>query len=146
MNTLHWIVNIKAPKLKVWKTMLEPETYRQWAEAFAEGSYFEGSWDKGATIRFLDPMRNGMVSVIAENRPYAFISIKHLGYVKNGVDDTESDEIKAWLPAFENYTFSDTGDMTELAIALDVPEDMRGYMEKAWPKALAKLKQICEAP
>jgi hypothetical protein len=28
--------------------MLEPDTYRKWTEAFTEGSYYEGSWDKGA--------------------------------------------------------------------------------------------------
>lgn len=144
MKTLHWTVNIKAPKLKVWKTMLDAETYRMWTEVFAEGSYFEGSWEKGSAIKFLGPTGEGMVAVIAENRPYEFISIKHIGFIKDGVEDTESDEIKAWAPAFENYTFSETGDMTQVAVDVDTMEDWEGHFEMTWPKALAKLKELCE--
>jgi hypothetical protein len=98
----------------------------------------------GARIRFLAPEGGGMVAVIAENRAFEFISIKHLGYIKDGVEDTESPEIKAWAPAFENYTFIDRQGATELKINVEILPEWEDYMQQTWPKALAKLKQICE--
>ena len=122
-----------------------PETFKAWTSAFAEGSYFEGSWDEGQTIRFLIPDGSGMVSMIARNRPYEFVSIKHLGIIKDGIDDTESEAARNWTPASENYTFSDAGTATELKIDVDTAQAFETYMEDTWPKALAKLKALCEA-
>ena len=144
MKTLHFSVTINAPKEKVWTVMLDPEGYKAWTDAFAAGSYFEGSWEKGQSIKFLGPEGDGMTSVIAEYRPFEFVSIKHLGYVKNGIEDTESPEIKAWAPSFENYTFSENKGVSEVKIDVDVDSEWEEDMEQAWPKALAKLKMICE--
>lgn len=92
MKTLHFSIKINAPAEKVWQNMLGAETYKIWTAEFAPGSYYEGSWEKGESIKFLIPNGDGMTSVIAENRPFKFISIKHLGYIKGGVADTESPE------------------------------------------------------
>ncbi len=126
--------------------MLGPETYELWTAEFCEGSYFEGSWNKGDRIRFLAPDGSGMTSVIDENRSHEFISIKHLGYIKNGVEDTESEEVRSWAPSFESYTFSDVGSSTEINVAVEVMPEFKDYMMKTWPKALARLKAICESP
>jgi uncharacterized protein YndB with AHSA1/START domain len=144
MKVLHFSTHINAKPKSVWEAMLAPDTYRTWVSEFAEGCYFEGSWNKGERIRFLGPDGGGMVAVIEESRPYAFISIKHLGEFKNGVEDTESESVRAWAPAFENYTFSGDGSSTELSVDIDVTPEWEEYMEKTWPKALAKLKDICE--
>jgi hypothetical protein len=54
-----------------------------------------------------------MTAEIAENRPFEFVSIRHLGIIKDGVDDTESPASRAWTPAFENYTFTEKDVVTE---------------------------------
>lgn len=46
MKTLHFSIDIHAPKEKIWKKMLDPESYKTWASPFMEGSYYEGSWEK----------------------------------------------------------------------------------------------------
>jgi len=86
-----------------------------------------------------------MTSIIAENKPYEFISIKHLGCVKDGTEDTESPESKSWAAAFENYTFSEREGATEVKVDMDVTSEFEEYMTNAWPKALARLKEICES-
>lgn len=144
MKTLHYSTIINAPRKRVWETMLGPETFKAWTAEFAEGSYFEGAWDEGQKIRFLIPDGSGMTSMIAANRPYEFVSIKHLGIVKDGVDDTESEAARSWSPACENYTFSDVGTSTGLKIDVEVTPEFEAYMENTWPKALAKLKTLCE--
>lgn len=145
MKTLRFESVIHAPRTAVWEAMLAPGTYRLWTAAFSEGSYYEGSWETGARIRFLGPGGNGMVSVIAESRPSEFLSIRHLGMIKDGIEDTTSDAVRAWVGAFENYSFSDSGTSTRLEVTIDVTADFEDYMNRTWPKALAVLKALCES-
>jgi hypothetical protein len=143
---MQFATDIQAPVAVVWQQVTAPQSYRQWTTAFCEGSNFEGSWDQGAAIRFLSPSGDGMVSEIAENRAHEFISIRHLGYIHQGVDDTTSAAITAWAPAYENYSFSALPNGgTRLVIDQDVALEYENYMTDAWPKALALLKQLCEA-
>lgn len=71
----------------------------EWTAAFCPDSYYEGGWNKGDKIRFIGEGENGekggMISEIAESRIHSFISIRHLGYFKNGVEDTTSEEVRA---------------------------------------------------
>lgn len=144
MKSLHFATLIQAKRDHVWNVMLAPHTYKLWTAEFAEGSSFEGSWAAGERIRFLAPGGEGLTSVIAENRPHEFLSIKHLGSIKDGVEDTESESVRRWAPSFENYSFSDVGSGTELRVDMEVTPEFEQYMAKTWPKALAKLKAICE--
>lgn len=144
MKKLNLTIVIHSKREKVWQTMLDPEGFKSWTAAFAEGSCFEGSWGRGEKIRFLTADGYGMASMIAENRPLEYISIKHLGIIKDGVEDTDSPESQSWVPAFENYTFRELKDATELQVDMDVAPQWEQYMKTAWPKALARLKEICE--
>jgi hypothetical protein len=135
---------IDAPASRVWEKMLGAETYPRWTGVFCEGSHFEGSWEQGSRIRFLEASGNGMVSKIAESRPHELISICHLGFVMNGVEDTESDAVKAWAPAYENYRFEELPEGTRVVIEQEVDVKYEQSMNDTWPKALAILKQICE--
>lgn len=124
--------------------LIGPESYRRWTAAFGDGLFFEGSWEKGQRIRFLTPDGHGVISEIAENRPNEFISIRHIGHIDDdGVEDTSSEAIRAWAPAYENYTFAVTPQGTELTVEQDITDDFEG-MPEAWPKALAGLKSLCE--
>lgn len=151
MEPRRYSITIDAPREKVWKTMLEDATYRQWTSAFNEGgSYFEGSWEQGSEIRFIGPdpatgELGGMYSRIHESRPHEFVSIEHLGIIVNGVVDTTSDEAKKWAPAFENYTFRDVGGATEVLVELDMNDEFAAFFDETWPVALGKLKALAEA-
>ncbi|MCC6350660.1 MAG: SRPBCC domain-containing protein [Candidatus Eisenbacteria bacterium] len=130
----------------VWNTMLGPGSYRDWTASFEEGSYYEGSFDQGGKIRFLTPGGRGMVARIATSRPPAYLSIEHLGFVQDGIEDTTSDAVRAWAPVFENYSFREVDGATELVVELDVTADFEDYMQERWPKALVRLKELCETP
>lgn len=149
MQKLHFSIVINAPREKVWNTMLEDRSYREWTTAFNKGSYYKGDWSKGSKILFLGPdpktgEEGGMVSRIAENKPYEFISIEHLGIINNGVEDTTSEEAKKWTPAFENYTFKEKDGGTEVIVDMDSTEEMAKEFEKMWPDALNRLKELAE--
>jgi len=148
MDKLKFSIVINAPKEKVWDTMLEDKTYRIWTEEFTPGSHYIGSWDEGSKILFLGPANDGklggMVSRIKENKLHKFISIEHLGEVLDGIEDTTSDRVKIWAGALENYTFIDKDDKTELVVDMVINEEFKEMFEGMWPKALKKLKELCE--
>ena len=144
VKTLEFEITVTAPRVSVWNTMLQPETYKAWAAAFSEGSYYTGSWNQGAQIRFLSPSGDGMTSVIAENRQYQFVSIRHLGVIEHGAEDTTSEKVRAWAPAHENYRFSDAAGGCLFTVAADTTPEYAPYMLEAFPKALGLLKKLCE--
>ena len=147
MEKLHTSIVISAPREKVWDTMLSDASYRQWTVAFHEGSYYKGTLAQGEKILFLGPDEGGemgMVSRVAEFRPHEFISFEHLGIVKNGVEDTESEEAKKWAPAFENYTFKEVEGGTEVIIDQDIESNYKAEFEGMWQRALAVLKELAE--
>ena len=149
MQKLHTSIFINASLKKVWHTMLDDAPYREWTKAFNPGSYYKGSWDEGSDIQFLGPSESGegedgMLSRIKENRPYEFISIEHIGLIKNGKVDTLSEEVKKWIPAFENYTFIEKNDGTELTVEMDIDEAYKEMFDEMWAKALQTLKELAE--
>jgi len=145
MQKLHFSVLINAPKEKVWDTMLDDVTYRQWTTAFNPGSCYKGSWEEGSEIRFVsEDVETGMLSRIKENRLHEFISIEHVGMINEGVIDTTSDEVKKWTPAFENYTFTEVEGGTEVSVDIDVNEEYKDMFSEMWPRALESLKMLSE--
>ncbi|MFN8255994.1 MAG: SRPBCC domain-containing protein [Bacteroidales bacterium] len=144
-------VNINAPASKVFDIMLgisHKSTYEQWAALFNPTSTYEGSWNKGSKILFIGTNekgeKGGIVSEIFDNIPNRFVSIRHLGLFKDGVEITEGPEVEKWANGFENYTFEENYGITTVTVDLDTPEVFLDYMNQTYPKALDKLKEICE--
>ncbi len=143
---------IKAPKEKVWSTMLDLDTYKIWTEPFMPGSFYEGDWNQGSKILFLAPDENGkmsgMLSQIKENRLYEFVSIETKGVVEDGKENTTSEEAKQWMGALENYTFKEIDGKTELIVDLTGPgeldEELKQFFSESWQKALQILKELAE--
>lgn len=145
VKRLQFTTEIDAPAEVVFKIMLAPESYKEWTSAFMEGSYYEGKWEQGEKIRFLAPSgQDGMLSEIAELRPNEFVSIRHIGAIQNGKEDTTSPAVREWAPAYENYTFITIPTGTRVVIDQDVPESYEHHMTDSWRVGLEKLKEICE--
>lgn len=148
MKKLNLDIQIDAPREIVWESIVNPKKYMYWTSAFAEGSYFEGGWNKGDKIRFLANHENetgGMFSEIAESRFPEYISIRHLGYIKNGVVDTKSDEVKKWAPMYENYILEKADEnSTRFGLEMDLPDEFYEMFHEMWPKALILLKKVSE--
>lgn len=151
MEKIRYNVNINTPAQKVYDVMLgisDKTTYEKWTALFNPTSTYEGNWNKGSKILFLgnDEQGNagGMVSEIAENIPNRFVSIRHYGLLQNNKEITEGPEVEKWANGFENYTFEDNNGITTVTVDLDTSEDFVDYMNETFPKALDKLKEICE--
>lgn len=149
IEKLRFEIAIEADASKVYGFMLDEKHYEDWTSVFAPGCHFKGSWEKGAKILFLAPGENGamggMVSRIKENIPSKFVSIEHLGIVQNGKEITSGEEVEIWAGALENYTFRQEKGNTVLCVEMDANQHFKAYFEKIWPKALDRLKAICES-
>jgi len=147
MEKMNFAVSINAPKEKVWNTLWEDESYRKWTSAFIEGSHaVTDHWKEGTKVLFLDPKGSGMVSMVAENKPNEYMSFKHLGEVKDGIEDTTSEQAKQWSGATENYTLTKTAKGTDLKVEMEgnINNDFKEYFLKTWPEALEKVKELAE--
>lgn len=151
MTKLQYTININAPVAKIYDLMLgfsSKSTYEEWTSLFNPTSTYEGSWDKGSKILFIGVdekgEKGGMVSRIAENIPNKFVSTQHYGLLKADKEITEGPEVEKWANGFENYTFEENNGTTKVIVDLDTSEDFLDYMNEAYPKALDKLKEICE--
>ena len=145
MKKLNFSTHINASKEKVWNTLWNDATYRAWTSAFAEGSYVKtDNWKEGTKVLFLDPDDNGMVSVVAKNKPNEYMSFKHLGEVKKGVEDMGSERVKGWAGAMENYTLKEENGRTTLSVEMDSTDEFGDFFAKTWPNALEKVKELSE--
>ncbi len=156
MQKLQFKVSILAPVTKVHDFMLgihEKANYEQWTSLFNPTSTYEGSWEKGSKIRFVGVdekgEKGGIVSKIADHIPHRFVSIQHYGLLQAGMEITEGPEVEKWANGFENYTFAeingpDGHQVTSVTVDLDTTEDFVDYLNDHYPKALAKLKELCE--
>ena len=144
MERKSFSISVNASREKIWDILWSDSSYRQWTSVFAEGSRAETDWKKGSKVLFHDGKGDGMVSTIIENIPNEFMSIKHLGEVKKGIEDTTSEKVKQWAGAMENYTLTEVNGKTELNVDMDIAEEYKDYFLTTWPKALEKIKELAE--
>lgn len=144
MKKQEYEITIHAPAEKIWNVLLGQETYPIWTSVFSGNSQVETDWQEGSKALFLDGSGHGMVSEIAANRPYEYLSIRHLGAYRDGVEYTGDDKANEWAGAMENYILKSTGADTQLLIELDVTEEYLEMMNEMWPRALQKVKELSE--
>lgn len=140
----YFIIEIHAPKEKVWNIMLDPEAYKTWTGAAWPGSFYVGEWEQGNTLRFIGPDESGTKAKLIEHRPYEFSLAEHVAMLVKGKEDTESTDAKKWIGSREMYFFSEENGRTTLKIVMFLPSDWKDMMTADWPKALNKLKELCE--
>ncbi|MBL7766024.1 MAG: SRPBCC domain-containing protein [Chitinophagaceae bacterium] len=151
MKQLQFKVSIQAPVHKVYTLMLgldNKSSYEQWTALFNPTSTYEGSWEKGNKMLFVGVdekgEQGGMVSKIVENIPNQFVSIQHCGLLKGGQEILEGPEVDKWANGLENYSFEEHQGTTQLTVDLHCTEDFIDYMNEIYPKALDRLKELCE--
>lgn len=151
MKTIQFKIEINATAQKVYDAMLgltNKSTYEYWVSVFNPTSTYEGSWEKGSKIYFVGVDENGkkggMVSLIEDNQPATFVSIKHYGFLDGEVEITTGELVEKWTGGHENYTFQEQEGKTILTVDMDTVEDYEDFFNTTYPKALEKLKEISE--
>jgi uncharacterized protein YndB with AHSA1/START domain len=146
MKRKQFTTTIAAPRDAVWNALWNDDSYREWTAPFSPGSHAETDWKKGSKVLFLDGKNSGMVSRIEDVKKNEFMSFKHLGMIKDGVEQLGTQESKD-LEGYENYTLETVGDTTQLTVDLqfgNVPQEFADQFDDSFPKALEKLKEVAE--
>ena len=145
MKKLEFKINIAAPREKVWDTMLNAETYKEWINVSWPGSYYEGNWKQGENLKFISPNDGGTLATLIECKPYEFVLAKHIAVINSDrTEDRSSDIAKGWIGTTEAYSFIENNGNTELLIEINTNPEWEKMFTDGWPKALSKLKEICE--
>lgn len=148
MEIQSFSTTINAAPEKVWSVLWNDDTYREWTKPFHPDSRVandlasdgQTDWQKGSKLLFLGADNNGMVAYVQENIPNKYMSIKHVGEMKNGVEDLNT----PWGESFENYTLTSEEGKTELLVEIPIPPDYLDMFKEMWPKALKVVKELAE--
>jgi uncharacterized protein YndB with AHSA1/START domain len=146
MQKITFSKQIPAALEQVWHALFGKETYPQWTEAFCAGSDIKGEWHQGEKVWFTGPKPNalfdGMYSEIAEVIPNEFLSIRHLGLIRDSQIVTDGPEIEQWQNALENYYLTANAEGTLLEVKIDINPQWIDYFEQTWPTALQRVSEI----
>jgi uncharacterized protein YndB with AHSA1/START domain len=145
MEHLEYKIVISAPAKKVWETMLQEATYKQWVAKSWPGSSYEGKWAKGEKIRFIGPDGSGTLAELVELKPYESVVARHIAVLNpGGVEDRTSEVAKGWIGITEAYRFAEHLDKTTLTVSIETHPAWSKMFDEGWPGALEELKKIAE--
>ena len=142
-------IEINASAEAIWNALSSHDSYKKWGAAFHPGSFYEGEWKTGETVKFLGPMEDGksnggMLSNVAAAEPNKHILFNHVGVIENDKVLTQGSDYDEWIPAKEEYTIEGGPTTHSLSIKSEVPENYFEAFSKCWTEALSSIKTIAE--
>lgn len=142
MKELQFQVEIHASKEKVWNTLWQDETFRQWAGIIDPGTYMAGELKEGSEVQFISSENGyGVTSLVEKLTANEFLLLRHHADTQ---DDGKQEREKEWTGGEESYSLADKDGITILTAAFDVPPELEEYFKLNYPKALAQVKILAE--
>jgi len=135
-------ISINADRQKVWEILWGDDTYPKWTRVFSEGSKAETDWKEGSKVLFTDGKGSGMVSKIESKKTPEYMSFKHLGEMKNGVENVSPE--MDWYGSMENYSLKEANGKTTLEVEMDIVDEYKDYFMDKFPQALQQVKELAE--
>jgi len=142
MLELEFSIRIDQSKEKVWITLWDKQSFRDWANNIDEGTYLKGDLVEGNEIQFISSVNGyGVTSLVAELIPNQYILFKHAADTQNtGAEKRD----KQWTGGSESYTLVEENNSTLLTIRSEIPEELVDYFNQAMPIALNRIKELAE--
>jgi uncharacterized protein YndB with AHSA1/START domain len=142
MKELQFSIKINAPKEKVWSTLWDDTTFRDWANIIDEGTYIKGVLKEGNEIQFISSVNGyGVTSLVEKLVPNEFVLFKHMADTKeSGAQEREKD----WTGGTESHSLTEVNGITTLTVEFDVPTEMEEIFTDRFPKALERIKALAE--
>ena len=141
MKELQFQVVINATKVRVWDTLWQDETFRQWTSIIDPGTYMTGDLKEGEEIQVISQGGYGVTSKVLKLVVNEFLLLKHSADTKgNGKQERE----KQWTGGEESYRLREEDGTTTLTVAFDVPPELEEYFKVNYPKALERVKILSE--
>jgi hypothetical protein len=142
MNTLQFSIEINASQEKVWNTLWQDETFRDWASIIDPGTYLKGELKEGQEVQFISFENGyGVTSLVEKIIPGQFLLLRHHADTQ---ESGKQEREKEWTGGTEEYALMETGGKTTLSTTFDVPQNLENYFKDTYPKALERVKVLAE--
>lgn len=142
MKKIEFSIAIKAAKEKVWVTLWEGATFRDWASIIDEGTYMKGIMKEGNEIQFLSSVNGyGVTSLIAKLIPNEYVLFRHRADTK---ETGQQEREKEWTGGTESYSLAEKKGVTTLIVKTDVPDEQEETFNIRIPEALERIKTLAE--
>lgn len=139
MKFLEFEIQINATPEKVWETLFTQDSYKKWASAMNEGTYFEGNWEVGSIMKFLDPQNNGMYNLVTENIRFKVLGMKHLGWILKGELSPQN-----WEYSTLNYILEPSENGTLLKGTVNSLDEFVEFFNSKYPQNFEHIKRLAE--
>ena len=141
MKELQFSIEIHATKEKVWDTLWQDETLRQWAGIIDPGTHMSGELKKGNEVQFISANGYGVTSLVEKLTPGEFLLLRHRADTQ---EDGKRERAQEWTGGEESYSLANKDGTTTLTVAFDVPPELEEYFKVNYPKALERVKVLAE--
>ncbi|KXK56515.1 MAG: SRPBCC domain-containing protein [Chlorobi bacterium] len=142
MKELQFSVEINATKERVWETLWQDESLREWASIIDPGTYMVGDLKEGSEVQFISSESGyGVTSLVEKLTVNEFLLLRHRADTQEeGAQERDNE----WTGGEETYALSESNGATTLTVAFDVPPELEGYFKTNYPKALNRVKELAE--
>lgn len=142
MQKMQFSIEIKAAKEKVWSTLWDDQTFREWASIIDEGTYMVGEMKEGNDVQFISSVSGyGVTSFIEKLISNEFVQFRQIADTK---ESGQRKREKEWTGGTESYELVEKNDTTNLTIKIDVPSGQEETFKVRFPKALERVKILAE--
>ncbi len=142
MKEIQFSIDINASKERVWETIWEDKTFRDWASIIDEGTYMKGVMKEGNEVQFISSVNGyGVTSLIEKLNTNEFVLFRH------SADTKESGQLerkKEWTGGAESYSLAEKNGVTTLIVKTDVPQELEEIFNMRLPRALERIKTLTE--
>ena len=142
MQKQQFSIKVKASRERVWNTLWEDKTFRDWGNIIDEGQYMVGELKEGNEVQFISSVSGyGVTSLIEKLARNEFVSFRQMADTK---DSGEREREKEWTGATESYSLAENGGVTALTVDIEVPPGQEETFKVRFPKALKRVKILAE--
>lgn len=141
MEQVEFSININASREKVWNTLWNDETFRQWADIIDPGTHMVGELKEGAEVQFISGNGYGVSSLVSKLTDNKFLELKHRADTKDNGSNGRDDH---WTGGKESYSLLSEGELVRLRVAFDVPPELVDYFNENYPKAMECIRRLAE--
>jgi hypothetical protein len=142
MKEIQFSIEINASKERVWATLWEDITFREWANIIDEGTYMKGVIKEGNEIQFISSVNGyGVTSLVEKLNRNEFVLFRHSADTK---ESGQQEREKEWTGGTESYSLTEKNGVTTLIVKSDVPQEQEEIFNIRIPRALERVKTLAE--
>ncbi len=142
MKEMQFSIEINATKERVWDTLWQDKTFRQWASIIDPETYMVGDLKEGNEIQFISSASGyGVTSLVEKLVAGEFLLLRHRADTQ---EHGKREREKQWTGGKESYSLEEKNGTTTLTAAFDVPSELEEMFKVSYPKALERVKLLAE--